>query len=510
MASAQRQPRERNERGLQIFFEQLKSLFSQLSHANEEIRNIDEESLEELIRRLQDAAITLRLLIDHASEVAARPGNEDLDLIAQNLSSLLQRTKQICENLSLCRPDSLYVGFSCPRSKPDVGPGRPQVEVSKEQLEFLRSLHFSWSNIAKLLGVSLSTITRKREQWQMNQETSQWSEISEEELEDIGREIRILTPNIGERRLLGALRCRDIRVQRRRVRNCLRRIDPIGTALRWRPVIYGRKYSVPCPNALWHIDGNHKLIRYRFVVHCCIDGYSRLLIYVHCADNNRSSTVLEQFEKGVAKFGLPSRVRSDHGMENIGVATYMLERRGLDRSSIITGSSVHNCRVERVHRDIYAGVLCFYASIFNQLEESGQLDPLNEIHIFALHQVFKRRINNSLNEFVEQWQHHPLSTEHNLSPIQLFTKGVLENLNSDYSGVDSFVSEQEMQAYGVDYDDEVSDDETNYQVAVPEINTGLNENQILFIEQNFDFDTGDGVTAYLECIDLINDLMLHN
>ena len=160
MASAQRQPRERNERGLQIFFEQLKSLFSQLSHANEEIRNIDEESLEELIRRLQDAAITLRLLIDHVSEVAARPGNEDLDLIAQNLSSLLQRTKHICEHLSLCRPDSLYVSFSCPRSKPDVGPGRPQVEVSKEQLEFLRSLHFSWSNIAKLLGVSLSTITR--------------------------------------------------------------------------------------------------------------------------------------------------------------------------------------------------------------------------------------------------------------------------------------------------------------------------------------------------------------
>ena len=115
-----------------------------------------------------------------------------------------------------------------------------------------------------------------------------------------------------------------------------------------------------------------------------------------------------------------------------------------------------------------------------------------------------------MNQFVEQWQHHPLSTEHNLSPIQLFTKGVLENLNSDYSGVDSFVSEQEMQAYGVDYDDKASDDDTNYQEAVPEINTGLNENQILFIKQNFDFDTGDGVTAYLGCIDLINDLMLHN
>ena len=74
------------------------------------------------------------------------------------------------------------------------------------------------------------------------------------------------------------------------------------------------------------------------------------------------------------------------------------------------------------------------------------------IFLHCIKFLHQRRINNSLNEFVEQWQHHPLSN--NLSPIQLFTKGVLENLNSDYSGVDSFVSEQEMQAYGVDYDDE--------------------------------------------------------
>jgi hypothetical protein len=87
-----------------------------------------------------------------------------------------------------------------------------------------------------------------------------------------------------------------------------------------------------------------------------------VLITIEVADNNRSSTVLEQFENGVAKFGLPSRAQSDHGMENFGVATYMLERRGLDRGSIITASSVHNCRVERVHIDVYAGVLCFHAT----------------------------------------------------------------------------------------------------------------------------------------------------
>ena len=60
---------------------------------------------------------------------------------------------------------------------------------------------------------------------------------------------------------------------------------------------------------------------------------------------------MEQFIGDVYSYGLglPSRVRSDHSMENFKVAESMLEQRGCDRGSgsIITGSSVHNCRVER-------------------------------------------------------------------------------------------------------------------------------------------------------------------
>jgi len=33
-----------------------------------------------------------------------------------------------------------------------------------------------------------------------------------------------------------------------------------------RPVLLRRKYCVPGSLALWHIDGNHKLIRWGFVV----------------------------------------------------------------------------------------------------------------------------------------------------------------------------------------------------------------------------------------------------
>lgn len=83
-----------------------------------------------------------------------------------------------------------------------------------------------------------------------------------------------------------------------------------------------------------------------------MDGFSRTIIYLACLDNNRASSVLSLFIAGVQNFGKPARVRSDQGLENTGVARFMLYRRGLNRHSVITGRSVHNQRIERLWAEL--------------------------------------------------------------------------------------------------------------------------------------------------------------
>ena len=177
----------------------------------------------------------------------------------------------------------------------------------------------------------------------------------------------------------------------------------------------------------------HMLIRWKLVVHAAIDGYSRLVTYCHCSSNNRASTVLRLFVDAVERYGMPLKVRSDHGGENVLVWSYMLEKR-FNRNAVITGSSVHNQRIERLNRDINAQVLNHFVNLFTHMEETNLLSSDNESDLFVLHSVFLPIINKRLQEFMDGSNNHPLSTERNYSPKQLHALNIhllqLQNLDA--------------------------------------------------------------------------------
>ncbi len=250
-----------------------------------------------------------------------------------------------------------------------------------------------------------------------------------------------------------------------------------------------------------HIDGNHKLIRWRFVFHGGIDGFSRTIVYLACSDNNRADTVLSLFVEASQQFHLPRRVRCDHGTENVAVARHMLRHYGILENPVITGLSVHNQRIERLWKDVNLYIVQYFKNLFHYFESIQLLDPVNEVHLLALHCVYKPRINRAVKSFVQQWNHHPISTEGNRSPYQMWTEGFYNHANSNHGAIlDLLQRNEDVRNIGIDDEGPIPDIQTQNNVIVPEIDVDLTENEISHLQELATSDIPDnehGEQAYL-------------
>lgn len=87
---------------------------------------------------------------------------------------------------------------------------------------------------------------------------------------------------------------------------------------------------------------------------------------------------------------------------------------------VVIGRSTHNQRIERLWRDVYGDCLSLFYQIFQYLEMHNMLDADDETHIWCLHMVYLPMINQHLETWKASWVHHPLRTESNKSPMQLW------------------------------------------------------------------------------------------
>ena len=124
------------------------------------------------------------------------------------------------------------MGFVCPVEQ-SARPGRPRFHIPQEVLTNMHEIHGVWKTVARETGVSYRTVLRRRHQYslpvaQTIGHRNTFSDISDQLLCEVVREVLQLVPSAGEMYIIGALRSRGINVQRWRTHEAINVVDPIS------------------------------------------------------------------------------------------------------------------------------------------------------------------------------------------------------------------------------------------------------------------------------------------
>lgn len=253
------------------------------------------------------------------------------------------------------------------------------------------------------------------------------------------------------------------------------------------------------------------------VIHGAIDGYSRSIIYMRIHTNNLAATMVDDFVKGINDFGIPSRVRADHGGEFSHVQKMMEEiNNNEDHNSFIKGKSVHNQRIERLWRDVFTKVANKYYNIFNIMENNNILDIENATHLAVLHYVFPGRIQCDLTAWRNAHNIHPVRTERNKSPLQLWHKAVqMSSSGRRYTAISNLFDRNladyapVLQSYS---NSNNLDEPLNIEHVLPRFPLPLTEQQVEHLKNSLPYNKNsehDGVDIYGSVLQYVMNCNIH-
>ena len=237
------------------FFAGILSIFRQCTECLG-VRDGDQDEL--LSRRLEQYEETLRVMYQRITK--SRPDQGALRCDIERLLNALRRTLErleslYCNNNEENDYEDITTGSSAGISSPAYSGlvGRPSFTISVEQIQSLREgVFFRWTDIARILGVSTRTLSRRRQELGLSVgHGSNFSEISDAALDNLVRQILTSAPQSGIGLIRGALQSRGWSIKRHRIMAALQRLDPVKSALRQTRRLMRRTYNVPSPNSLW-------------------------------------------------------------------------------------------------------------------------------------------------------------------------------------------------------------------------------------------------------------------
>lgn len=168
--------RDGNERGLYNFVESLRTLLIGIKNLNTQDVSVD--YFEQANVRLEDAILTLQLLLHsvwQSEDSVLQDFKTIMEAVLTKVRFVFRAMTKYEERNSV--EAKISNSFACPTTKL-TSAGRPVIVIEREQIEFLRELHFSWVKIASLLGISESTLRRRRRELNLDDDSGNWTALS--------------------------------------------------------------------------------------------------------------------------------------------------------------------------------------------------------------------------------------------------------------------------------------------------------------------------------------------
>ena len=277
------------------------------------------------------------------------------------------------------------------------------------------------NQVSNALGISDGTLRRFR----TTESCNLYDKISDEDLDKEVLDIKKQHPGMGEKRLLGLLRGRGIRIQRSRLRQCIHRVDPSGPKLRCNAgiLLVNSRTSVgenreikpkgkreangiqvpvncPAPNSIWRIDTVNKLERWKITITFSLDMFSRMMVFMIASNvgDTQQENIENSFCASVKMYQWPDLLSTDERDEKMLVWKAMIEEKG-DLSVEMSSKLERVQWITIIKNDLNNTILTPLVDTFTQLEIEGSLNVENDTDLFCLHFVYLPRINKLLKDF---------------------------------------------------------------------------------------------------------------